>query len=150
MAQLRDIVIDCSHPAWLARSWAAARDGYAVAPYDAEEIKRLRSVGIIDVEDDATVLVEGPGPRLFLQRVPEGNYTVSLIQAPTDRQRGNEMRKLRGQPGLVDDGVAGLAPDTRSVWLPELIGAVESTCRCADPGPDGTDSRSWRDWSGTC
>jgi hypothetical protein len=71
MAQLRDIVIDCSHPASLARFWAAALDGYAVAPYDDDEIERLRSLGITDLQDDPTVIVEGPGPRLFLQRVPE-------------------------------------------------------------------------------
>jgi len=71
VAQLRDIVIDCSHPASLARFWAAALDGYAIAPYDDEEIERLRSLGVYDVEDDPSVLVEGPGPRLFLQRVPE-------------------------------------------------------------------------------
>ena len=71
MARLRDIVIDCSHPASLARFWAAALDGYAVAPYDDEEIERLRSLGITDLEDDPSVLVEGPGPRIFVQRVPE-------------------------------------------------------------------------------
>ena len=71
MARLSDIVIDCSHPASLARFWAAALDGYAVAPYDEAEIERLRSQGITDLEDDPAVLVEGPGPRLFLQRVPE-------------------------------------------------------------------------------
>jgi hypothetical protein len=71
MAQLRDIVIDCSHPAPLARFWAAALDGYEVAPYDDAEIERLRSLGIHDIEDDPSVLLEGPGPRVFLQRVPE-------------------------------------------------------------------------------
>ncbi|HEX9032614.1 MAG TPA: VOC family protein [Streptosporangiaceae bacterium] len=71
MARLSDIVIDCSHPASLARFWAAALDGYAVAPYDEDEIERLRSLGITDLEDDPTVLIEGPGPRLFFQRVPE-------------------------------------------------------------------------------
>jgi hypothetical protein len=71
MAELRDIVLDCSHPASLARFWAAALDGYAIAPYDDAEIARLRSLGIDDVEDDPSVLLEGPGPRLFLQLVPE-------------------------------------------------------------------------------
>src|ERR1700730_2725935 len=71
MAQLRDIVIDCSHPASLARFWAAALDGYEIAPYDDAEIERLRSLGIDDIEDDPSVLLEGPGPRIFLQRVPE-------------------------------------------------------------------------------
>ena len=34
MARLKDIVVDADHPAALARFWAAALDGYAVAPYD--------------------------------------------------------------------------------------------------------------------
>jgi len=79
MAQLRDIVIDCSHPASLARFWAAALDGYAVAPYDSDEIERLRSLGITDLEDDPSVLVIGPGPRLFLQRVPEGKAVKNRV-----------------------------------------------------------------------
>jgi hypothetical protein len=71
MAGLRDIVVDCRRPSELARFWAAALDGYAVAPYDDEEIARLRSLGIDNLEDDPTVLVTGPGPRLFFQVVPE-------------------------------------------------------------------------------
>lgn len=79
MARLHDIVIDCSHPASLARFWAAALDGYAVAPYDNAEIARLRSLGIYDLEDDPSVLVEGPGPRLFLQRVPEAKQAKNRV-----------------------------------------------------------------------
>lgn len=73
MAKLRDIVVDCSHPASLARFWAAALEGYEVAPYDAEELERLRSLGVLDPEDDPLVLVQGPlgSPSLFFQRVPE-------------------------------------------------------------------------------
>jgi hypothetical protein len=73
MARIRDIVVDCRHPATLARFWAAALDAYGVAPYDDAELARLRAQGIAP-EDDPTVLVEaGPGvePRLFFQRVPE-------------------------------------------------------------------------------
>ncbi|GAA0377438.1 VOC family protein [Microbispora corallina] len=75
MARIKDIVIDCGHPASLARFWAAALDGYQVAPYDDAELERLRAAGIDDPEDDPTVLVEaGPGvtPRIWFQRVPEG------------------------------------------------------------------------------
>ena len=79
MAQLRDIVIDCSRPASLARFWAAALDGYAVAPYDSAEIERLRSLGITDLEDDPMVVVEGPGPRLLLQRVPEAKRAKNRV-----------------------------------------------------------------------
>ena len=73
MARLADVVIDCSRPAVVARFWAAALDGYAVAPYDADELARLRSIGVDDPEDDPTVLIEGAAdsPRLWFQRVPE-------------------------------------------------------------------------------
>jgi hypothetical protein len=74
MARLRDIVIDCKHPASLARFWAAVLDDYAIAPYDEEELARLRSIGIESPEDDPTVLllpVSGAGPRIFFVLVPE-------------------------------------------------------------------------------
>ncbi|MBT1093964.1 VOC family protein [Streptomyces sp. Tu102] len=73
MARLHDIVIDCARPAATARFWAAALDGYAVAPYDDAELARLRARGIAGPEDDPTVLVEpvGGGPRLWCQLVPE-------------------------------------------------------------------------------
>jgi hypothetical protein len=64
--RLHDVVFDCRHPASLARFWAAVLDGYEVAPYDDDEIERLRTMGIDDVEDDPSVLVEIPG------RTPRG------------------------------------------------------------------------------
>jgi hypothetical protein len=44
-----------------------------VAPYDDEELARLRAMGVHDVEDDPSVLVEAPGrtPRYFFNQVPE-------------------------------------------------------------------------------
>ena len=73
MAEIADIVVDCARPAPLARFWADVLDGYRVAPYDEEELARLRAKGIDDPEDDPTVLVEGPPgrPRLFFVTVPE-------------------------------------------------------------------------------
>jgi hypothetical protein len=74
MATIGDVVFDAAHPASLARFWAAALDGYAVAPYDDEELERLRAKGIKDPEDDPSVLVEPPtpgAPRLFFTLVPE-------------------------------------------------------------------------------
>ncbi|RKS68643.1 hypothetical protein BZB76_5764 [Actinomadura pelletieri DSM 43383] len=81
MARLGDIVFDCSHPAATARFWAAALDGYAVAPYDDEELARLRSLGITSSEDDPTVLVEPPegGPRLWFQLVPEAKRVKNRV-----------------------------------------------------------------------
>lgn len=63
MARLKDIVIDADHPAALARFWAAALDGYEIAPYDDDEIARLADLGLTP-ETDTSVMLEGPGPRL--------------------------------------------------------------------------------------
>jgi hypothetical protein len=69
MARLKEIVIDCDHPAALARFWAAALDGYAVLPYDDAEIARLASLGLTP-ETDPSVMVVGPGTRLCFQLRP--------------------------------------------------------------------------------
>jgi hypothetical protein len=82
MARLHDIVVDAAHPASIARFWADALDGYAVAPYDAAELARLKAFGINDPEDDPTVLVEprsGTGPRLWFQRVPEPKVVKNRV-----------------------------------------------------------------------
>lgn len=82
MAVIQDLVVDCRHPASLARFWASVLDGYAVAPYDAAELARLRAEGIESPEDDPTVLVEaGPAvrPRLFFQLVPEAKTVKNRL-----------------------------------------------------------------------
>lgn len=79
MARFHDVTFDCRHPASVARFWAAALDGYEVAPYDEAELARLRAMGIDDPEDDPSVLVEGPGPRLFFQRVPEEKVAKNRV-----------------------------------------------------------------------
>ncbi|MEX0682665.1 MAG: VOC family protein [Dehalococcoidia bacterium] len=74
MAKLGDIVVDCAKPAPLARFWAAVLDGYEIEPYDDEEIARLKSLGIDDLENDPGVAMRhttGGGPRFFFQQVPE-------------------------------------------------------------------------------
>lgn len=79
---LHDIVFDCRHPASLARFWADALDGYAVAPYDDAELERLRAKGVDDPEDDPSVLVEpgdGGGPRLWFQKVPEAKTAKNRV-----------------------------------------------------------------------
>jgi hypothetical protein len=87
MGRLREIVFDCRQAPALARFWAAALDGYAVRAYDQAEIDRLATVGLTP-ETDPTVLVDGPGPSLCFQQVPERNYTnnrVHLDIAAADR-----------------------------------------------------------------
>ena len=82
MAQIKDVVFDCDHPASLARFWATAVDGYRVAPYDDAELARLREMGIDDPEDDPGVLVEPPEPglpRLYFQKVPESKRVKNRV-----------------------------------------------------------------------
>lgn len=71
MARLRDIVVDCEHPAALARFWAAAMEGYAVRAYDEAEIARLAGLGFTP-ETDPVVMVDGPGPSLCFQKTDRG------------------------------------------------------------------------------
>jgi hypothetical protein len=91
VARIRDVTFDSAHPATTARFWAAALDGYDIAPYDDAELDRLRERGIDDVNDDPTVLVEpadGSPPRLFFQLVPEAKVAknrVHLDLASDDR-----------------------------------------------------------------
>jgi hypothetical protein len=87
MATIRDMIFDSRDPASIARFWAAAIDGYRVAPYDDAELARLRSIGINDPEDDPAVLVEpvtGRGPRLFFQRVPEARTVKNRVHLDLD------------------------------------------------------------------
>ena len=72
MARLKEIVVDALHPAALARFWAAALDGYAVRPYDADEIARLARLGLTP-ETDPAVAVDGNGPTLFFQQTAAAN-----------------------------------------------------------------------------
>ena len=70
MADLKDIVIDCHRAAPLARFWQEALDAYAIRPYDDAEIGRLAALGLTP-ETDPTVALDGSGPTLFFQEVPE-------------------------------------------------------------------------------
>lgn len=99
MARLHDVVFDCRHPASIARFWAAVLDGYAVAPYDEEELARLRGMGIFDPEDDPSVLVEAPGvrPRYFFQLVPEPKTVKNRVHLDlVCDSLADELERLQG------------------------------------------------------
>ncbi|MEO3887171.1 VOC family protein [Nonomuraea sp. B5E05] len=110
MARLRDVVVDCRHPASLARFWAATLDGYAVAPYDEAELARLRANGIDDPEDDPTVLVEGGPPRLWFQHVPEHKVVKNRLHLDIDA--GDPDAEIARLTGLGATVVA-----TRDDWV---------------------------------
>ena len=112
MAKLADVVFDARHPASLARFWAAALDGYDVAPYDDEELARLRAKGIADPEDDPTVLVEGPptSPRIWFQRVPEPKATKNRVHLDV---RADDPDVLKTDPTAAAFGAAPLISNPR-------------------------------------
>jgi hypothetical protein len=68
MGTLRQIVVDCQHPASLARFWAAVLDGFEMLPYDDDEIARLATLGLTP-ETDTCVIVVGPGIEFGFQQV---------------------------------------------------------------------------------
>ncbi|RBM16159.1 VOC family protein [Streptomyces sp. PT12] len=70
MARILDIVVDCGHPAPLARFWAVALDGYAVAPYDEAELARLRALGarVAEERETLTALCDPEGNEFCLMR----------------------------------------------------------------------------------
>jgi hypothetical protein len=90
MNKLKEIVIDAGHPAALARFWAEVIDGYAIRPYDDEEIARLAALGFTP-ETDPTVMVDGPGPTLCFQIFPgpgtSGTASMSTSASPTGAAR---------------------------------------------------------------
>jgi len=105
MARLHDVVIDSRHPASIARFWASVLDGYQVAPYDEAELARLRDKGILDPEDDPSVLVEAPGtlPRIFFQLVT-GSKTVKNrvhLDLRCDRME-DELERLTGLGASIE------------------------------------------------
>ncbi len=86
-SRLRSIVVDCARPSRLARFWAAALAGYAIRPYDDAEIARLRSIGIDDVEDDPTVVIDPSTselPTIFFVKVPEPKATKNRVHLDLD------------------------------------------------------------------
>lgn len=128
MAKFHDVIVDCRHPASLARFWAGVLDGYAVAPYDEAELARLRANGIDDPEDDPAVLVESrPGlPRLFFQWVPEakaGKNRVHLDVLTDDLE--SEVERL------AKLGATELA--RHSVWV--VMADPEGNEFCVQPSP---------------
>jgi len=94
LARLREIVIDAAHAAPLARFWAAALDGYQVRAYDDAEIARLAELGHTP-DTDPTVAVDGPGPTIFVQQVPEPKVTKNRVHVDLETgDRPAEVQRL--------------------------------------------------------
>ncbi len=68
MGRLSQLVVDCRHPASLARFWAAALDQFEILAYDAAEVARLAALGLTP-ETDPCVIVVGPDLELCFQQI---------------------------------------------------------------------------------
>ncbi|WP_420111927.1 VOC family protein [Pseudactinotalea sp.] len=119
MATLRDVVTDCARPAPLARFWAEVLEGYEVAPYDDAERERLALLGVTDLEDDPTVLVQpvgGGGVRFWFQQVPEHKVVKNRVHVDLTAQDPQaELERLVG----LGAQVVGDNPDTIVLADPE-------------------------------
>ncbi len=103
MAPIRDIVIHCTNPPALARFWASVLDGSEIRPYDQKEIARLAERGFTP-ETDPVVAVDGPGPTLWLQQVPESRVTRNRVHLDlVGGDRSEEDERLRGLGATVRD-----------------------------------------------
>ena len=101
MGVLRDIVIDGRRAPGLARFWASLMDGYAVRAYDDVEIARLASQGLTP-ESDPNVAVDGPGPTLFFQEVPETKVAKNRLHLDIEvGDRPAEVERLTADGATV-------------------------------------------------
>ena len=119
METIREIVFDCASAPTLARFWAAVLDRYAVRPYDRAEIDRLAKLGLTP-ETDSTVLVDGPGPMLCFQQVPECRYEANRVHLDISvADRRHEVRRI---PELGGE-VVREAPDytAHDAWLIAIV-----------------------------
>ena len=124
MARLKDIVVDSLHPARLARFWESALEGYAVRPYDSDEIERLAALGLTP-ETDPAVALDGEGPTIFFQQtdvVKTARNRVHLDIATIDRAR--EVDRLEGLGARVrdehDDFTVMLDPESNEFCVVEV------------------------------
>jgi hypothetical protein len=98
---LKEIVFDCKRAAPLARFWAQVLAGYAVRPYDDEEITRLAKLGYTP-ETDPIVLVDGPGPSLCLQEIERGRVQGRIHLDVEVSDRSAERARLIGLGASVE------------------------------------------------
>ena len=94
MATLREIVIDCERAPALARFWASMLDGYDIRAYDDAEVERLAGLGLTP-ETDPMVALDGPGPTVFFQQVPEHKVVKNRVHLDvTTQDRRREVDRL--------------------------------------------------------
>jgi catechol 2,3-dioxygenase-like lactoylglutathione lyase family enzyme len=111
------IVFDCRDAAPLARFWAAAL-GWRVAPYDEAELERLAVKGIVDPEDDPSVMLEPPEgtdlPAIFFTEVPEEKVVKNRVHL--DLQADDELEREVERLESLGAAVRNWAEEDGGVW----------------------------------
>ncbi|MEV7652592.1 VOC family protein [Streptomyces anulatus] len=94
-SKFTELAIDCADPVGLARFWCSVLD-YEVRDEDAEE-------GVVTIGPRAAAAADDrPGPVppvLTFARVPEGKSVKNRLHidvSPSDREQGDEVRRLLG------------------------------------------------------
>ena len=101
MARLTEIVVDCRHPAGLARFWEQVLDGFAIRPYTGEDLADLASRGLT-TETDPVVILDGPALEVCFQQVdvePVAKKPLHLDLISADRAA--EVTRLVGLGAAV-------------------------------------------------
>jgi hypothetical protein len=125
MATKIQVVIDCADPARQAEFWAEALH-YAIPPPPAEFASWddwARAQGIPEERwNDASAIEdpEGKGPRVFLQRVPEGKVAKNRLHLDLNAGGGHDV-PLEERRRRVDAEVARL----KALGATDERGAIE-------------------------
>ena len=101
MAWLKQIVVDCAHPAALARFWEQVLDGFAIRTYTDADLADLAAEGLTP-ETDPVVLLDGPALEVCFQQVdlePVVKKPLHLDLVSSDRTA--EVERLVGLGATV-------------------------------------------------
>lgn len=131
MATQVQLTIDCQDPARLAQFWSAALGYVPDAPPEGFDSwpAALEAWGVPESEwNSASAVVDpaGPGPRVFLQRVPEAKTTKNRVHLDLRVSTGPgtpvEQRRTQTQPTVerlvgLGAAVVGEVEEGGSVWM---------------------------------
>ena len=125
--RLRDIVVDCAHPADLARFWAQALR-WPKPTWSPAEVADLVSRGIDDPEADPVVFIDSGDhrlPRLCFQQVPEPKAAKNRVHLDVNVDYREEVDEL------VTAGATVLADHTAGAHGWVLLADPEGNEFCA-------------------
>ena len=127
MAALKQIVIDCRHPAPLARFWAEVLDDFEVRHYDDAEIARLADLGFTPGSDPGVIL-DGPFLEICFQRVdlqPTTKRPLHLDVRTDDREE--EVRRLTELGASIAEQF-----DTHT-WMRDPVATTSASSTSSEP-----------------